>query len=111
MGVLGLDQLATTSALVLFGAASHLLAMDPTSPAFDDLRQHYTKAFPGGDDFGSWFHWIMSAVHRVFIQSWESPPWGDDHQPSIDERIIVSRNLADLALHEREWRHWMKIPC
>jgi len=85
--VQGLEQLAAASALGLFKTISHLLDLDPPSRALDNLRRHYTKAFPAFTDFrGYQFCHIMSAVH------------------------CVSHNLVDLTLSGRKKTQRMKTP-
>ena len=110
--VQGLEQLATVSALGLFNTVSHLLGLDPTSRAFDDLRRRYTEVFPAGTNFhGHQFYHSMSSVHCLFVQSRErqSFRWSD-YKPSALEHTMVSHNLVNLAWFEYQRTQRVKVP-
>ena len=47
----GSEELATVSSLFCLRTMYHLITVDPTSTAFEDVRRWYTKAFPIGTNF------------------------------------------------------------
>ena len=111
--VQGFEQLATASALCFFNTISHLLVMDPTSNALEDVRQRYIKVFSVGVDFhGHQFYHAMNSARRIFAHHWERRffQWSN-YKPSTHEHTIVAHNLVKVTRFKYQRPHKeVKVP-
>ena len=106
----GSEQLAKLSAASFFRTFSRLLAIDPTSGGFADIRQHYTRVFPLGIDFSSLpFPHTFGVVHSILYPTWRDQwIYQRSYEPSGEEHFAVISTVTELARSEHRGRR--KVP-
>jgi len=114
--VQGLEQLAAVSALCFVNTIFHLLVVDPTSGALEDVHQHYSKVFPARSHFHvhqfchtlNMIHDFFThpRVHRSVCQSFQWNHYGS----FTHEHTIVAHNLVKFALLGYQRPQRAKVP-
>jgi len=108
----GLEELATVSALCLFSTISHLLVVNPTSKALEDIHQHYLRIFPTPINFyGHPSYYTVKAAHCLLVQSQEHQSFlWSDYKPSTHEHAVVAYNLLKIAKVKYQRTQKVKVP-
>ena len=106
-------KLATASALCFLNTVSHLLVMDSSSKALEDVRQRYLKVISIRANFyGHQFYHLMNAVCRTFFRRLECRffEW-NNYKPSAHEHTIVAHTLLKVAWYQYYRLHYgEKVP-
>jgi len=133
----GSEQLATAAALCCLHTLSHLVVMEPTPRALENVRQRYTRTFQSEANFhGLPFSHTLGAIHRVFYPTHVDPKeiiyregnvvlqrelrsrssylerrnrW-EDYGPSSNEHVIVAHALTKIARFEYQKGGYRKVP-
>lgn len=92
----GSEQLARAASLCLLYVLS---GADPTSMAFEAVRQHYLRIIPCNANFGGLLcYYTISVIHILFVskQAGHSLRWMD-YQPHPQEHILFAKALVPVA--------------